>query len=72
MLGQIVISAVNYTLVFEVIRRAGPVFFSQTAYVVTLTGIAWAAFIFNETLSFWVWAAVIAVFAGVYLVNRRE
>lgn len=72
MLGQVVISAINYTLVFEVIRRAGPVFFSQVAYVVTLTGIGWAALIFSETLSIWVWAAVIAVFCGVYLVNKKE
>ncbi|MCR9255664.1 MAG: DMT family transporter [Alphaproteobacteria bacterium] len=72
MMGQMIISAVNYTLVFEVIRRAGPVFFSQTAYVVTLSGIAWAAVIFGEQLSLWVWAAVIAVFAGVYLVNKKS
>jgi len=72
MLGQMIISAINFTLVFEVIRRAGPVFFSQTAYVVTLSGIAWAALIFDERLSLWIWAAVAAVFAGVYLVNRKK
>jgi len=70
MMGQIVISAVNFTLVYEVIRRAGPVFFSQVAYVVTLTGIAWAALIFGESLSVWVWGSVAAVFVGVYLVNH--
>ena len=38
-------------LFFEIIRRAGPVFFAQFNYLAVLAGVAWAAAVFRERLS---------------------
>lgn len=68
---QICTAAINYLLFFEIIRRAGPVFFSQVGYVLTLTGMMWAALIFGESYSFWIWGATGLVFAGIALTKAR-
>lgn len=54
---------------FEVIHRAGPVFFSQFNYFTLITGIAWASVIFNEVPNFWFVLALIAMLAGLVMVN---
>ncbi len=64
---QICTAAMNYLLFFEIIRRAGPVFFSQVGYVLTLTAMMWAALIFGETYSLWIWCATGLIFAGIAL-----
>ena len=69
--GQIAVSSLASILYFEIVRRAGPVFFSQVAYVVTLTAILWAMAIFGERHSALVWAAAVLIAAGVALVNWR-
>ncbi len=70
-LVQIGISSLGYILFFELIRIAGPVYFSQVGYVVTLTGMIWAMWIFDDSYSAWVWAASELIFAGFGMVNRR-
>ena len=40
---QIVASSIGYLLFFEIIRLAGPVFFSQIGYVITISGTGWGA-----------------------------
>jgi drug/metabolite transporter (DMT)-like permease len=55
---------------FEVMRLAGPVFFSQTGFLVTLSGVFWGWFLFGETHSAYVWAAMAAIFLGLGLVTR--
>ena len=69
--GQIAVTSLASILYFEIVRRAGPVFFSQVAYVVTLTAILWAMAIFGERHSALVWAAAAFIAAGVALVNWR-
>lgn len=54
---------------FEVVRRAGPVFFSQLGYVAIIAGIGWGLVVFNERHSAWVWAAATLLMVGLYLVN---
>ncbi|HXV23414.1 MAG TPA: DMT family transporter [Alphaproteobacteria bacterium] len=71
-LGQIAVSSLASILYFEIMRRAGPVFFSQVAYVVTLTAILWAMAIFGERHSLLVWAAGALIASGVALVNWRK
>jgi drug/metabolite transporter (DMT)-like permease len=70
-MGQIAVTSLASILYFEIVRRAGPVFFSQVAYVVTLTAILWAMAIFGERHSALVWAAAVLIAAGVALVNWR-
>lgn len=69
--GQIVISSMGYLLFFEIIRLAGAVFFSQVGYLVTISGVAWAALALGETYSGWVWLAAVLILASLALVNRR-
>ena len=60
-----------FLCLFEIIRLAGPVFFSQFNYVVVAAGIIWGAVFFpqNTAFSIWVWAAVAVMAAGLVLAN---
>jgi drug/metabolite transporter (DMT)-like permease len=66
------ISAIAFTLFFLLVRIAGPVYFSQVAYLVTFFGIAIAMVVFDERYSAWHWAAFAVTVAGVILVNRTQ
>ncbi len=70
-LAQVAISCVAYGLMFELLRLAGAVYFSQVGYIVSLTALAWGTVLFGERHSPWVWAAVGLILAGLALVNRR-
>lgn len=69
LLIAILISSVNFILFFEIVRRAGAVFFSQFNYVAVLSGIVWGMVVFGESHSLWVWAALVLMFAGLAMVN---
>ena len=71
-IGQITVTSFASIFYFEIMRRAGPVFFSQVAYVVTLTAILWAMMIFGERHSILVWLAAALIASGVALVNWRR
>ena len=62
-------NVVIFLSLFEIIRRAGPVFFAQFNYVVVVAGIVWARLIFSDTFSGWVWAAIAAMAVGLVLAN---
>ncbi len=66
------IGAVAYSLFIYLIDAAGPVFASQTAYVVTLSGVAWGIALFGEQHSAWIWLALIVMLAGLALVTPRK
>lgn len=53
------------------VSKAGPVFSSQVAYVVTLAGVFLSALILNESYSGWVWTALILMLAGLAMVQPR-
>lgn len=57
-------------LFFEAMRLAGPVFFSQTGFLVTLWGVMWGWLLFGEIHSAYIWAAMAAIFVGLALVTR--
>ncbi len=65
-------SWIGALLFFEVMRLAGPVFFSQTGFLVTLCGVFWGWIIFDEAHSAWVWAAMLSIFFGLALVTRAS
>jgi drug/metabolite transporter (DMT)-like permease len=69
-MGQIAIASIGSVLFLEIVRMAGPVFLSQAAYIVTVTGILWGMALFGERHGPTVWAAMAAIFAGVVLVQR--
>jgi len=54
------------------IVHAGPVFASQTAYVVTISGVFWGVVIFGEHHSAWIWASLVAMMMALTLVTPRK
>ena len=72
LIATIVIDAIFFVLMFEIIRIAGPVFFSTSGYFGTLMGLGWAALYFGEVPSSWIWAAIAILFFGLFLVNRTS
>jgi drug/metabolite transporter (DMT)-like permease len=67
--GAGVLGGTAFTTLLYVIRTSGPTFASQTAYIITLAGIGWGMVLFGESLSFYVWAAVVLVILGSFLVR---
>jgi drug/metabolite transporter (DMT)-like permease len=67
-----VINALLTVIFIASIRRAGPVFTSQTAYLITIAGVLWGMLLFNEHHSSWIWAAMLMMCAGVALVTRSQ
>ena len=70
--GMASISVVAYSLFIFLIVHAGPVFASQTAYVVTISGVFWGVVIFGEHHSAWIWASLVAMMMALTLVTPRK
>lgn len=66
------ISVIAYSLFVFLIVHAGPVFASQTAYVVTFSGVFWGVVIFDEQHSVWVWASLALMLMALALVTPRK
>lgn len=54
------------------IGRAGPVFSSQVAYLITAWGVVWSMLFLGERYSIWVWMAFALMLLGVTLVRPRD
>lgn len=70
--GTGVLSGIAFTTLLYVIRTSGPVFASQSAYVITLAGVAWGLLLFGERHSLYVWGALALTLAGIALVKPRR
>ena len=46
------------------IKTAGPVFASQCAYAVTISGVIWGIIVFSEQHSIWIWLSVAVMLLG--------
>jgi drug/metabolite transporter (DMT)-like permease len=57
---------------YGVIRMSGPVFFSTFNYIAVLAGVGWGMLFFGERHSPWIWAALVLMMAGVFLVSRGQ
>lgn len=62
-------NALTYICFFEIIRRAGPIFFAQLNYVVVAAGVVWAYLLFGETPTVWLWAAIAVIAIGLAVMN---
>jgi len=65
-------SSMAYSMFFYTIKTAGPVFASQCAYIVTLSGVFWGIVIFSEDHSIWVWSSVVVLMVGLFLVTPNK
>ena len=70
-LGLPTITGLAHVVLFELIRTAGPVFFSMTNYFTTASGVMWGMLLFGERHSPWIWAALALMFGALTLVNTR-
>jgi len=66
-----VLNVTAYILYVWLIHRAGPVFSSQVAYLVTGWGVLISMVFLGETYSSWVWLAMGMMLVGVALVRPR-
>ncbi len=65
------ITGLARVVLFELIRTAGPVFFSLVNYFTTASGVVWGMLLFGERHSPWIWAALALMFGALALVNAR-
>lgn len=61
---------VTWIIAFECIRLAGPVLYAGWGYVSTPAGIGVGIVIWSEHHSAWIWAALIVILAGLFLLNH--
>ncbi len=64
-------SALAYAGYVALLRRAGSVFATQVAYLVTGWAMLWSVLFLGERPSGWVWLSLAVLFAGLFLVQPR-
>jgi drug/metabolite transporter (DMT)-like permease len=69
---EIVLSSIGYILFFQLIKVAGPVYYSLVDTIVVITGLFWGRVIFNEHLNPWTFAAVFLIVIALLLVTRHQ
>ncbi|MDP1602385.1 MAG: DMT family transporter [Legionella sp.] len=69
---EIVLSSIGYFLFFKLIRLAGPVFYSLTGGVVSLTGLLWGFIVFGEIPDRLEWLAIACVCSALFLLSWRQ
>lgn len=69
---EIVLSSIGYVLFFQLIKVAGPVYYSLVDTVVVITGLFWGRVIFGEQLNRWTLPAVLFIILALLLVTRHQ
>lgn len=69
---EIILSSLGYIIMFELLKRAGPVFYSFVSGIVLLTGLAWGWIIYRETINLTEILAVILILLAIVLVSIRQ
>lgn len=72
MLLMVGVTVASYLMGFHLIRTAGAVFYSQTAYTMTIAGVIWGVVLLDETLSPLAWVAFGIIVVGMYLVEPKD
>ena len=70
--GNAVINILAFVGFITTIQLAGPIFASQTGYIVTISGVIWGMVLFGETHSGWVWMSLLVMIIGPSLVSPRH
>jgi drug/metabolite transporter (DMT)-like permease len=69
---EIFLSSIGYLLFFQLIKIAGPVYYSLVDTIVVLTGVFWGYIIFGEHLNKWTTTAVCLIIVSLFLVTRQQ
>ncbi|WP_298818291.1 response regulator [uncultured Roseibium sp.] len=67
-----IVGASSLLLAFHLIATAGAVFYSQSAYAMTIAGVVWGMLLLNEELSPLAWIAFAIIIIGMYLVEPKS
>lgn len=66
-----VVTSISLVVSYNLLGLAGPIFASQSAYVMTIAGIGWGMVLLNEELSGIAWISVAVIIAGLILVAPK-
>ncbi|MDR3492899.1 MAG: DMT family transporter [Gammaproteobacteria bacterium] len=69
---EIVLSSIGYLLFFQLLKIAGPVYYSFVDTVVAITGLAWGYIIFAEKLNIWTGAAVTLILLSLLMISKQQ
>lgn len=71
---EIILSSLGYILFFELLRVAGPVYYSLVGCIVSLAGLFWGFVIFKEFPSYAEWVAASFLICAIFMVSfvQRE
>lgn len=69
---EILLSSIGYILFFQLIKIAGPVYYSLVDTIVVLTGVFWGYIIFGEQLNKWTATAVCLILFALLLVTQQQ
>lgn len=69
---EILLSSAGYVLFFQLVKIAGPVYYSLVDSIVVLTGIFWGFIIFNEHLNQWTGMSLCLILFALLLVTRQQ
>ena len=67
-----IVGASSLLLAFHLIATAGAVFYSQSAYAMTIAGVVWGMLLLSEELSPLAWVAFAIIIVGMYLVEPKS
>jgi drug/metabolite transporter (DMT)-like permease len=70
--GMAAINVFSYWLFIYLVTATGPIFATQMAYVVMVSGVLWGMLIFGESHSAWIWGALAVMLTGLALVGQRS
>lgn len=69
---EIILSSLGYILFFELLKVAGPIYYSLVGCIVSLSGLLWGYVIFHEQPAPAEWAAVLLIISAIFLVSSSE
>jgi drug/metabolite transporter (DMT)-like permease len=69
---EILLSSLGYVLFFQLLKIAGPVYYSMVDTIVVLTGLLWGYLIFGETLNLWTGLALACILLALFFVTKTQ
>lgn len=69
---EIFLSSAGYILFFQLIKIAGPVYYSLVDGIVGLTGLFWGYMIFHEHMNLWEGSAIFLILFALILVSKPQ
>jgi len=63
------LTPLTFWCMFEIISRAGPIFFGQYNYAIVASGVVWSFIVFSDRWTTMMWAALTSMIIGMVLAN---